>query len=115
MNAKEVSRQIEELNTKISNATKEIEDIEIEWKRKKLAIKKYKNEVEKLQIELQEQELVNWKDLQKQDKIKRNQKNLLKKYAERNNEYYTQEKDFCNTEIPAYKNYFAKSAVPYND
>ena len=54
MNAKEVSKQIEELNIKISNTTKEMEDIEIEWKRKKLAIKKYKNEVEKLQIELQE-------------------------------------------------------------
>ena len=38
----------------------------------------------------------------------------MKKYADSNNEYYSQEKSYYNLENQ-YKNYMEKNVLPYND
>ena len=42
------------------------------------------------------------------------QKQTIKKYADLNNEYYSQEKKYYNS-ADSYKSYIEKNVVPYND
>ncbi|MEI3400828.1 MAG: hypothetical protein V8R51_00005 [Clostridia bacterium] len=50
------------LNIKTAKANKELDELELKYKKKKLEIRKYKNESAGLQLELQELELENWKN-----------------------------------------------------
>ena len=63
---------------------------------------------------LQELELENWKEIQEQQKIKRIQKETMKKYSDPNNEYYSQDKSYFNSE-DSYKSYMERNILPYND
>lgn len=63
---------------------------------------------------MQELELENYKELQKQKKINQIEKETMKKYADSNNEYYSQEKNYYNLENQ-YKSYMEKNVLPYND
>lgn len=67
-----------------------------------------------LQLELQELELENWKEIQEEQKIKRIQKETMKKYSDPNNKYYSQEKSYYNSE-DLYKSYMERNILPYND
>ena len=42
------------------------------------------------------------------------QKGILKKYEDINNEYYSQEKSFLNSE-DSYTSYMKRNIAPYND
>ena len=99
---------------KIANANKELDELELKYRKKKLEIKKYKNESARLQLELQELEIENCKEIREQNRIKRMQKVTMKKYADPNNEYYSQEKSYYNSE-DLYKSYIEKNRLPYND
>ena len=44
MQKKELLEQIEKLNVKIATSNKELEKLELEYKKKRLELKKYKNE-----------------------------------------------------------------------
>lgn len=59
MQKKELVEQIGKLNLIIATSNKELENLELEYKKKKLEIKKYKNERVGLQLKLQEIELEN--------------------------------------------------------
>ena len=74
----ELTEQIGKLNIKITKANKELDELELKYKKKKLEIRKYKNESVGLQLELQELELENWKEIQEEQKIKRIQKETRK-------------------------------------
>ena len=91
-----------------------LDELELKYKKKKLEIRKYKNESVGLQLELQELELENWKEIQEEQKIKRIQKETMKKYSDPNNEYYSQEKSYYNSE-DLYKSYMERNILPYND
>lgn len=110
----DITEKIGKLNIKIVRAYKELEELELKYKKKKLEIRKYKNESAGLQLELQELELENCKEVQEQKKIEKMQKGTLKKYADINNEYYSQEKNYYNSE-DSYKSYVEKNVLPYND
>jgi hypothetical protein len=110
----DLAEQIIKLNIKIANANKELDELELKYKKKKLEIRKYKNESAGLQLELQELELENYKEIQEQQKIKRIQKETMKKYSDPNNEYYSQEKSVYNSE-DSYKSYLERNILPYND
>lgn len=114
MQRAEITEKIGKLNIKIVKANKELEELELQYKKKKIEIRKYRNESAGLQLELQELELENFKEIQEQEKIKRIQKQTIKKYADLNNEYYSQEKNYFNTE-ESYKSYVERNVVPYND
>ena len=57
MQKKELVEQIGKLNVKITTSNKESEKLELEYKKKRLELKKYKNERVGLQLKLQELEL----------------------------------------------------------
>ena len=65
---KDITEKIGKLNLKIAKANKELEELEIQYKKKRLEIRKYKNESAGLQLELQELELENCKKVQEQKK-----------------------------------------------
>ena len=71
LQGEELTEQIGKLNIKITKANKELDELELKYKKKKLEIRKYKNESVGLQLELQELELENWKEIQEEQKIKR--------------------------------------------
>lgn len=48
----ELTEQIGKLNIKIAKANKELDELELKYKKKKLEIRKYKNESVGLQLEL---------------------------------------------------------------
>ena len=110
----ELTEQIGKLNIKIIKANKELDELELKYKKKKLEIRKYKNESVGLQLELQELELENWKEIQEEQKIKRIQKETMKKYSDPNNKYYSKEKSYYNSE-DLYKSYMERNILPYND
>ena len=110
----ELTEQIGKLNIKIIKANKELDELELKYKKKKLEIRKYKNESVGLQLELQELELENWKEIQEEQKLKRIQKETMKKYSDPNNKYYSQEKSYYNSE-DLYKSYMERNILPYND
>ena len=115
MQKKELVEQIGKLNLIIATSNKELENLELEYKKKKLEIKKYKNERVGLQLKLQEIELENNKNVISDNEIKRIQKRTIEKYCyDPNNEYYTQEKTYANLDEPIMK-YMRKNVVPYND
>lgn len=115
MQKKELVEQIGKLNVKIATSNKELENLELEYKKKKLELKKYKNERVGLQLKLQELELESNKKTISDNEIKRIQKRTVEKYCnDPNNEYYTQEKTYPNLE-DSYMNYMIKNIVPYND
>ncbi len=115
MEKKELLEQIGKLNMKIASSNKELEDLELEYKKKKIELRKYKNERLGLQLELQEIELECNKNVISENKMKRIQKKTLEKYCNGfNNEYYTQEKNYPLIE-DSYINYMKKNVVPYND
>lgn len=114
MQRAEITEKIGKINVKIANANKELEELELKYKKKKLEIRKYKNESARLQLELQELEIENFKEIQEQKRIQRVQKNSMKKYADPNNEYYSQEKSYYNSP-DLYKKYMEKNILPYND
>ncbi len=82
--------------------------------KKKLEVRKYKNESARLQLELQELDIENYKKIQQEKNINRLQKETIRKYADPNNEYYSQEKSYYNSES-LYKSYIEKKRLPYND
>ena len=114
MQRKDITQKIGELNLKIAKANKELEDIELSYKKKKLEIRKYKNESAGLQLELQELELENRKEIKKEKEITRIQNQTIRKYADLNNEYYSQEKDYLNSG-DTYKSYIERNVLPYNE
>ena len=112
---KELIEQIGKLNVKIATSNKELEKLELEYKKKRIELKKYKNERVGLQLKLQELELECNKKVINENEIKRIQKKTEEKYYnDYNNEYYTQEKTYSNIE-DSYMNYMRKNVVPYND
>lgn len=92
MQRKDIAEKIGKLNLKIAKANKELEELELQYKKKRLELRKYKNKQTGLQLQLQELELENSKEIQEQKKIRQIQKETIKKYADYNNEYYSQEK-----------------------
>ncbi len=114
MQKSEIANEIGKINLKIANANKELEELEIKYKKKKLELRKYKNESIRLQLELQELEIENYKKIQEEKRIKQSMKKTMEKYIDSNNEYYSQEKSFYNSE-DLYKNYMRKNLLPYND
>ena len=113
MQKKELLEQIGKLNVKIATSNKELEKLELEYKKKRLELKKYKNERIGLQLKLQEIE--DNKKTISDTEIKRRQRRTVEKYCnDPNNEYYTQEKTYSNLE-DSYMNYMRKNVVPYND
>ena len=73
MERKEISEQIGELNLKIFSANKELEEMELNIRKKKIEIRRYKNEVTGLQLMLEEIDIERWKEKRKEKKeIKRN-------------------------------------------
>ncbi|MBO6243498.1 MAG: hypothetical protein J6O41_02885 [Clostridia bacterium] len=115
MERKEISEQIGELNLKIYSANKELEEMELNIKRKKIEIRKYKNEVSGLQLMLEEIDIERWKE-KKNEKQEIKRKNIVEKNLkeETNSDYYSQEKKF-NTLENSYIDYVARNVVPYND
>lgn len=114
MQRTEITEKIGKINVKIANANKELEELELKYKKKKLEVRKYKNESARLQLELQELDIKTHKEIQEQKRIKRIQKETMKKYADPNNEYYSQGKSYYNSE-DLYKHYMEKNILPYND
>lgn len=112
---KELIEQIGKLNVKIATSNKELEKLELEYKKKRLELKKYKNERVGLQLKLQELELESNKKVTNNNEIRRMQRRTIEKYCnDPNNEYYTQEKTYANLE-DSYMSYMKKNIVPYND
>ena len=115
MERKEISEQIGELNLKIFSANKELEEMELNIRKKKIEIRRYKNEVTGLQLMLEEIDIERWKEKRKEKKeINRNntvEKNLKEAT---NSDYYSQEKKFNDTEN-SYIHYVARNVLPYND
>jgi len=111
---KDITEKIGELNLKIAKANEELDEIELNYKKKRLEIRKYKNEAAGLQLELQELELENCKEIKEKKEITRIQKQTVKKYADINNEYYSQEKNYYNSG-DAYKSYIERNVLPYNE
>lgn len=70
MQKKELLEQIGKLNMKIASSNKELEDLELEYKKKKIELRKYKNERIGLQLELQEIELDSNKNVISEKKLK---------------------------------------------
>jgi hypothetical protein len=115
MERKEISEQIGELNLKIFSANKELEEMELNIRRKKIEIRRYKNEVTGLQLMLEEIDIERWKEKKKEkQEIKR--KNIVEKNLKEatNSDYYSQEKKFNDTEN-SYIDYVARNVLPYND
>lgn len=113
MQKKELVEQIGKLNVKITTSNKELEKLELEYKKKRLELKKYKNERVGLQLKLQE--LESNKKVTNNNEIWRMQRRTIEKYCnDPNNEYYTQEKTYANLE-DSYMSYMKKNIVPYND
>lgn len=115
MERKEISEQIGELNLKIFSANKELEEMELNIRKKKIEIRRYKNEVTGLQLMLEEIDIERWKEKKKEkQEIKR--KNIVEKNLkeETNSDYYSQEKKF-NDIGNSYIDYMAKNVLPYND
>ena len=115
MERKEISEQIGELNLKIYSANKELEEMELNIKRKKIEIRKYKNEVTGLQLMLEEIDIERWKE-KKKEKLEIKRKNIVEKNLKEatNSDYYSQEKKFNDTEN-SYIDYVARNVLPYND
>lgn len=114
MNRKDITDKIGDLNLKIAKANEDLNEIELNYKKKKIEIRKYKNEVAGLQLELQELELENCKEIKEQKKITRTQNQTLKRYLDIDNEYYSQEKNYHNSG-DAYKSYIERNVLPYNE
>lgn len=115
MDRKEISEQIGELNLKIFSANKELEEMELNIRKKKIEIRRYKNEVTGLQLMLEEIDIERWKEKKKEkQEIKR--KNIVEKNLKEatNSDYYSQEKKFNDTEN-SYIDYVARNVLPYND
>ena len=115
MERKEISEQIGELNLKIFSANKELEEMELNIRKKKIEIRRYKNEVTGLQLMLEEIDIERWKEKKKKkQEIKR--KNIAEKNLKEatNSDYYSQEKKFNDTEN-SYIDYVARNVLPYND
>ena len=115
MERKEISEQIGELNLKIFSANKELEEMELNIRKKKIEIRRYKNEVTGLQLVLEEIDIERWKEKKKEkQEIKR--KNIVEKNLKEatNSDYYSQEKKFNDTEN-SYIDYVARNVLPYND
>lgn len=115
MERKEISEQIGELNLKIFSANKELEEMELNIRKKKIEIRRYKNEVTGLQLMLEEIDIERWKEKKKEkQEIKR--KNIVEKNLKEatNSDYYSQEKKFNDTEN-SYIDYVARNLLPYND
>ena len=109
MERKEISKQIGALNLKISLANKELEEMEIAIKRKKIEIRKYKNDLKGLQLRIEEIEIEKWRE----KKAKTGQ--IKSEYIiASNNDYYSQEKKFYEKDR-AYIDYMKKNVLPYND
>ena len=73
---KELLEQIGKLNVKIATSNKELEKLELEYKKKRLELKKYKNERIGLQLKLQEIELEDNKKTISDTEIKRRQREI---------------------------------------
>lgn len=115
MERKEISEQIGELNLKIFSANKELEEMELNIRKKKIEIRRCKNEVTGLQLMLEEIDIERWKEKKKEkQEIKR--KNIVEKNLKEatNSDYYSQEKKFNDTEN-SYIDYVARNVLPYND
>lgn len=115
MQKRELVEEIGKLNVKIATSNKELEKLELEYKKKRIELKRYKNERVGLQLKLQELELETNKKKNNDKEIKRIQRRTIEKYSDDpRNEYYTQEKTYSNIE-DSYMNYMRKNVVPYND
>lgn len=115
MERKELSKQIGELNIKIFSASKELEEMELNVKRKKIEIRKYKNEVKGLQLKLEEIEIEKWRERKNQKEVTKKQKPIDMRYKEDTNpDYYSQNKKF-NDIGNVYADYMEKNILPYND
>ena len=115
MERKEISEQIGELNLKIFSANKELEEMELNIRKKKIEIRRYKNEVTGLQLMLEEIDIERWKE-KKKEKQELKRKNIVEKNLKEatNSDYYSQEKKFNDTEN-SYIDYVARNVLPYND
>ena len=108
---KEISEKIGLLNLKILSASKELEELERSAKKKKLQIRRLRNEVCGLQLEIEELDIDKWKP--KNRKV-RSIKKKVEILDEINDDYYSQEKNIDYNE-ETYTSYVEKNVVPYND
>lgn len=81
MNDIEIKNKISELIEDLKNKQKETQEIELKLKRNRIMIKKIKNQIHGLRLDLEEIETENWKEKKKQKLLKRNQKGLMYKYG----------------------------------
>ena len=112
MERKEISEQIGELNLKIFSANKELEEMELNIRKKKIEIRRYKNEVTGLQLMLEEIDIERWKEKKKEkQEIKR--KNIVEKNLKEatNSDYYSQEKKFNDIENSYIENKMSECKV----
>lgn len=115
MDKKEITEKIGKVNLKIAATSKELNELALEYRRKKLELKQYKNDKSNLQLEIQRLAIEEWKEAHKNEEIKRIQRTTMEKYSyDPNNEYYSQRKDLSN-DNDLYANYLVKNIVPYND
>lgn len=114
MQKKELTEQIGQLNLKIVSTSKEIEELRVNAKRKKIEIMKYKHKIKEIQLKLKELELEEWKKVQEQKRIRKTPMNISKKYDDPNNDFYSQEKKYISNEN-SYIDYMKKNILPYND
>lgn len=115
MGRKEISEQIGALNIKIFSANKELEEMELAVKKKRIEIRKYRNEIKGLQLKIEEIEIEQWREKKEQKEKAKRQVRIEKKLKEYNsNDYYSQENKLHNTEN-SYIDYMSKNVLPYND
>ena len=115
MQRKELVEQLGKLNLKIANATKELENLEIMYKKQKIQIRKFINERARIKLELQELEIDNSKKNLAENKMSQIQKKMVEKYfSDPNNQYYSQEKSYLNNEN-LYSDYMKRNVLPYNE
>lgn len=115
MQNEELIKKVNRINIKITNVNKEIDELALSLKQKRLEVKKYKNERARIQLKIKEFEIENWKSVQQERRQRENQRNIMKKYAvDPNNEYYSQDNSYLSKESSFIK-YMEKKVVPYND
>lgn len=115
MERKEISEQIGALNLKIYAESKELEEMELAVKKKKIEIKRYKNELRGLQLRIQEIEIEKWKEKKTQkEKVKKQIQSEINYKEDANSDYYSQENKFHNIGN-TYIDYMEKNILPYND
>ena len=121
----EIQNKILELSKDLQNKNKEIEELQISLRGKKIEVRKLKNQISSLRLDLDEIEVENWKQRKQQKAVQKNQKSISNKYMyggvrdkrlreELYSQYYSQDiVDKCVEDN--YLTYIQKNIEPYID